>query len=98
MYLAVAVIESTGAPAGEDGLRRALVHSRTQADRLDHVMVEHKGSRVLVALYLAGGDRPDATVAADQLCRRAMVSWCGSTRWQLRSCQAKQIGPSKRPP
>ena len=41
MYLAVAVIESPGAPAGDAGLRHALVRSRTKADRLDHVMVEH---------------------------------------------------------
>jgi hypothetical protein len=93
MYLAVAVIDSPETPGDELDLRRAIDASCARGDRIEHVCVERKGSRVLVALYLVGKDRVGARRAADQLCRRALVSWRGDAPWRMRSIAAKMIGP-----
>ena len=94
MYLAVAVIEASPEPGDALALQRAIQASRAPSDRVEHVCVERKDNRVLVALYLFGTDPLDARQAADQLCRRALVTWRGAT-WQLRSCAAKLIGPTQ---
>jgi hypothetical protein len=93
MYLAVAVIDSPEKPDDALGLQRAIESSRAGGDLVEHVCVERKGSRMLVALYLFGSDRVDARRTADQLCRRALVSWRAGVPWTMRSCAVRMIGP-----
>ena len=91
MYLALAVIEATAEPDDDTRLRRAIESGQASSDELEHVCVELQDGYALVALYLLGPDEQTATDRADQLVRRAAVTWGGSRCWRMTSYAARRI-------
>lgn len=92
MYLALAVIEAPSQPDDDARLREAIEAGRAPSDGLEHVCVELQDGCALVGLYLLGPDEQIATDRADQLVRRAAVSWAGSRAWRARCYAARPIG------
>jgi hypothetical protein len=88
MYLTrVTVDATTRVHYAVPDLHCELTKATTEADGVQHVHIEVDDRAIVFTLYIQAGDRVDAGVRAEQLCRRTMAAVCEDHAWQIRSTQ-----------